>query len=57
MPKTPLESPTINDLYPELTPEEQADAAWRLSRYLTIVRGIFERTGGLTERDGSHKLK
>lgn len=37
------ESITIVDLYPELTPEQQADAEYRLLGYLEIVKRIFER--------------
>ena len=42
---------TIQDLYPELSPEQQAEAAYYLGRYLEIVRGIFERTQNLTGQD------
>lgn len=34
---------TITDLYPELTPEQQADAEYRLLGYLEIIKRIFER--------------
>lgn len=34
---------TIADLYPNLTPEKQAEAEYRLLGYLAIVRRIFER--------------
>lgn len=34
---------TIADLYPELTPEQLAEAEYRLLRYLAVVRTIFER--------------
>ncbi len=33
----------IADLYPELTPEQQAEAEERLLRYLAIVREIYNR--------------
>ncbi len=33
---------TIADLYPELTPEQQAEAEERLLRYLAIVRKIYD---------------
>ena len=39
---------TIQDLYPELSPEQQQEAAYYLERYLEIVRRIFERTQNLT---------
>ena len=34
---------TIADLYPELSPDEQADAEYRLLGYLTIVQNIWDR--------------
>jgi RIO-like serine/threonine protein kinase len=34
---------TIADLYPDLTPEQQAEAEYHLLRYLAVVRTIFER--------------
>jgi hypothetical protein len=34
---------TIADLYPELTPEQQAEAEERLLRYLAVVRKIYDR--------------
>ncbi len=34
---------TIADLYPGLSPEQQAEAEYRLLRYLTVVRDIFEQ--------------
>lgn len=34
---------TIADLYPELSPEQQADAEYRLLGYLAVVKRIFER--------------
>ena len=34
---------TIADLYPELTPEQQAEAEERLQRYLAIVKSIYNR--------------
>lgn len=40
---------SIGDLYPELSPEQQAEAEYYLTRYLEIVRKIFERTQNLTE--------
>jgi hypothetical protein len=49
--KTESESPiTIQDLYPELSPEQQQEAAYYLGRYLEIVRGIFERMQNLTDQ-------
>lgn len=34
---------TVADLYPELSPEEQAEAEFYLLGYLDVVRRIFER--------------
>jgi hypothetical protein len=34
---------TIADLYPNLTPNEQAEAEYRMLRYLAVVKEIFER--------------
>jgi len=34
---------TIADLYPTLTPAEQAEAEFNLLGYLDVVRRIFER--------------
>ena len=39
---------TIQDLYPELTPEQQQEAEYRLKRYIDIIARIYERTRGLT---------
>lgn len=44
--KNPLDYPdddiTIADLYPELTPEEQAEAEANWLSYLSVVKRIFE---------------
>ena len=42
---------TIQDLYPELSPEQQAEAAYYLDCYIEVVRGIFERVENLTDPD------
>ena len=34
---------TISDLYPDLSPEQQAEAEYHLLRYLAVVKRIFER--------------
>ncbi len=34
---------TIADLYPDLSPEQQSEAEYRLLRYLALVKRIFER--------------
>jgi hypothetical protein len=34
---------TVADLYPGLSPEQLAEAEYRLLRYLALVRDIFER--------------
>ena len=43
---------TIADLYPTLSPEEQAKAEYTLHRYLDVVRSIFddlEKSGKLED--------
>ncbi len=40
---------TIAGLYPELTPEQQEEAEYYLTRYLDLVRRIYERNPNLTE--------
>ncbi|MGI8467019.1 MAG: hypothetical protein ACR2N3_01040 [Pyrinomonadaceae bacterium] len=34
---------TVADLYPDLSTEQQAEAKYRMLRYLAIVKDIFER--------------
>jgi hypothetical protein len=34
---------TIDDLYPELSPDDRAEAEFHLLGYLDVVRRIFER--------------
>lgn len=34
---------TIDDLYPDLSPEKQAAAEYRMLRYLAVVKEIFEQ--------------
>jgi hypothetical protein len=53
-PETPI---TIQDLYPELSPEQQREAAYYLERYLEIVRRIFERTQNLTSEGKPHTMR
>lgn len=43
------DTPTIADLYPQLSPGEQTEAARRLARYLELVYTIFERSSDLTD--------
>ncbi len=37
-------SDSIAELYPELTPDQQAEAAYFLHRYLDLIERIYERT-------------
>ena len=37
------QEPTVADLYPNLSPEQQAEAEFYLLRYLAVVKRIFER--------------
>ncbi|MDQ3802265.1 MAG: hypothetical protein M3416_00180 [Acidobacteriota bacterium] len=45
---TSEESIDVASLYPELTEEQQREAAYYLGRYLDVVQRIFERVNGLT---------
>ena len=47
-PLTPGQRVTIEDLYPELTPEQQQEAAYFLKQYLAIIRRIYARMRSLT---------
>ena len=40
---------TIEALYPNLTAEEQVEAEYYLSRYLAVIKGIFEPNQNLTK--------
>jgi len=43
---------TAADLYPDLTPEDQQQAVYFLSRYLALIERIFQRTQrNLTDSD------
>lgn len=33
---------TVMDLYPDLSPDERAEAEYRMLRYLAVVKEIFE---------------
>jgi coenzyme F420-reducing hydrogenase alpha subunit len=41
----------LGGLYPNLTPEELAEAEYNLTRYVEVVRRIYERVNNLTESD------
>lgn len=41
----------LEGLYPELTEEERAEAARRLTRYVEVVRKIYKRVNRLTDFD------
>lgn len=43
MPKKPQKPITIQDLYPDLCPEEQEEAKANLLRYLNVVWRIYKR--------------
>ena len=34
---------TIANLFPDLTPEQQAEAEYRMLRYLSVIKEIFEQ--------------
>lgn len=37
---------TIENLYPQLSPDEQAEAAYTLKRYVALVWRIYQRARG-----------
>lgn len=39
---------TIQDLYPELTPEQQQEAEYRLKQFISVIKRIYARNNGLT---------
>jgi hypothetical protein len=39
----PEDDITVADLYPDLSPEQQAETEYRLIRYFALVKRIFER--------------
>ncbi len=41
----------IDELYPDLTLEQQREAEYFLERYLEIIHRIYEETGDLTSSD------
>jgi hypothetical protein len=43
----------VAELYPELTPEQQAEAEYYLIRYFEIINAIYEEKYGLTSSDSS----
>jgi hypothetical protein len=47
---------SIEQLYPELTPEERQEAAYWLGRYLDLVRRIHERKHDLTGSDEADRI-
>jgi hypothetical protein len=46
----------IGELYPELTAEQRAEAEYYLSRYVDVVRRIYERVNGLTGLDEADRF-
>lgn len=40
---------TIQDLYPDLSPEEQKKAEARRQQYLAIIKRVYERKHGAIE--------
>lgn len=47
---------TIQDLYPELTPEQQQEAEERLMQFISIIKRIYERKHGLTPTTRNPRL-
>lgn len=46
---------TIQDLYPDLTPEQQAEAEQHLLEFIEVLKGIYERQHGLSSRRESRE--
>jgi hypothetical protein len=47
----------INDLYPDLTESQQAEAEYYLTGYIDVVRRIFERVHNLTDSEGNDTMR
>jgi len=43
MPEDNKNEITVADLYPDLSPEQQQEAKYRMLRYLAVVKDIFEQ--------------
>jgi hypothetical protein len=41
----------LSGVYPELTPEQLAEAEYNLTRYVDVLRRIYERVNHLTGPD------
>jgi len=41
----------LSDVYPDLTPEQLAEAEYNLTRYVDVIRRIYERVNKLTGPD------
>jgi hypothetical protein len=41
----------LSDVYPELTSEQLAEAEYNLTRYVDVIRRIYERVNRLTGPD------
>lgn len=48
---------TIQDLYPDLTEDQQAEAEYYLNGYIDVVRRIFERVHNLTDSEGGDTMR
>lgn len=46
----------LSGLYPDLTPEELAEAEYNLTRYIDLVCRIYEQSHHLTASDGPDTL-
>ncbi len=59
MPKKPHKPPTIQDLYPDLSPEEQIEAEYNLKRYVNLCWRIYNRLkdGGKLDEIKSLQLR
>jgi len=50
------ENVDLSGLYPDLTPEELAEAEYNLTRYLDVIKRIYERVNNLTENKRPTRL-
>lgn len=46
---------TIQNLYPDLTPEQQEEAEYNLKRYIRVIERIYRRKQGLPLRREDRK--
>lgn len=47
----------LSSIYPDWPPERLAEAEYNLTRYVNVVRRIYERANNLTGPDGPDTLQ